>query len=259
MIYILSKFLVIPLYPVGFSVITGIFTLIILAINKRKLGYAAAFLSIGSFIFFSSPVVAHKLMRNLESQYNPSYKYPPASAVVLLGGAEVAKLPPRIYYETTQSADRIMHAARIFKKGYAPYLITAGGQISFIKEFPGSEAEISSSLLTELFGINQKKILTDTKSKNTHDTALNVKKILEKHKLKPEIILVTSAFHMPRSVKVFKKQGFTVYPAATDYYEDENCRFKFFQYFPTSDAIVTSTIALHEYYGMLGYKLLGWI
>ncbi|MDD5686717.1 MAG: YdcF family protein [Elusimicrobia bacterium] len=259
MIHIISKFFVIPLYPAGFIATFGLLALILLAFNKRKMGYIAFFLSIFGFIFFSSPIVAHKLMRSLESQYSPAYTYPKVSAVVLLGGSEMPKLPPRIYYETNQNADRIMHAARLFKKGYAPYLITTGGQITFIKEFPGSEAEISCSLLTELFGINSAKILMDTKSKNTHDNAVNVKELLEKYKLKPTIILVTSAYHMPRSVLIFEKQGFTVYPAPTDYYADKDFQLKIYTCLPDSGALVINTTVLHEYYGILAYKILGWI
>jgi len=259
MVHILSKFLVIPIYPVGFAAVLGILALILFLFNARKIGYVLVFLSTFSLIFFSSPIVAHKLMRGLESRYSPAYIYPNADAIVLLGGAEVPKLPPRIYYEAHQSADRIMHAARLFKKGYAPYLITTGGKIKFIKEFPGSEAEISASLLTELFGINPVKILMETKSKNTYENAVYVKQLMEKNKLNPTIILVTSASHMPRAVAVFKKQGFIVYPAPTDYYEDKDFQYKFYKYFPDSDSLDNSTTALHEYYGMLGYKLMGWI
>src|SRR3989339_29838 len=255
MIYIF-KFLAILIYPLGIVLILGILSIVMLASNKRKIGYLSIFLSFSILIFFSSPIVSHKLMRTLECRYSPSYKYPPVSAIVLLGGAEVPKLPPRIYNETNQNADRIMNAARLFKKKHAPYLITTGGKISFLKDFYGSEADISSSLLTELFGVDSRKILIEPESKNTYENAVNVKKLLEKYNLKPAIILVTSAYHMHRSVAVFNKQGFTVYPAPTDYYQDENFQFKFYMFFPDSGALGMSTLVLHEYYGMLGYKLL---
>ncbi|MDD5673986.1 MAG: YdcF family protein [Chitinivibrionales bacterium] len=259
MIHVLSKFAVIPFYPLSLSILLGLFGVGFICFNKRKIAFFAVLISIGCLFFFSSPVVAHILTRGLESRYAPSFSYPSASAIVLLGGAEVAKLPPRIYNETNSHADRIMHAARLFKKGYAPFLVATGGQLAFVKEFPGSEAEISFSLLTELFEVDSSKILLDRNAKNTHDNALNVLDILRKHNLPATVILVTSALHLPRATAVFRKAGFTVFPAPTDYVEDTYFQPKVINFFPNARALMESTDALHEYYGIIGYKLIGWM
>ena len=73
------------------------------------------------------------------------------------------------------------------------------------------------------------------------------------------IILVTSAAHMLRAVAVFKKRGFTVYPAPTDFHYTTDAGRDLMDFFPLASALDEATNMLHEIYGIWGYKLLGWI
>jgi uncharacterized SAM-binding protein YcdF (DUF218 family) len=152
-----------------------------------------------------------------------------------------------------------MHAARIFRRGYAPYLIPTGGKIPFVYDLPGSEAGNMFMMLTEMLGVDSSKILIEEKARNTHDHPSRVAAILKDHGLGKEIILVTSANHMPRSVAVFRKAGYTVYPAPTDFREDVRFQWGLYQVLPNHAGLEGSSTAFHEYYGLLTYKLLGWI
>ena len=178
---------------------------------------------------------------------------------MLLGGAEVPRLPPRIYDETNVFGDRITHAARLFKQGCAPRIITSGGKNRFIQDFPGSEADVSFRLLTGVFGIDSSRIICERRARNTYENGVFVKQILDSLKLPRTIILVTSAVHMPRSVKIFRKLGMTVYPAPTNYFEDAAYQNKLIMFLPSADALCRSTMAIHEIYGMISYRLLGWM
>jgi uncharacterized SAM-binding protein YcdF (DUF218 family) len=203
--------------------------------------------------------VSSFLIRNLESKYNQAPHYPRVSAIVLLGGFTRPALPPRKYVEISEGGNRLLHAARLLKSGYAPFIICTGGKIPFLHDFPGSEARSMSGLLEELMGIDSSAIIIEDKAQNTHDHGPKIREIFEKRGFKKEIILVTSAMHMHRSVKVFRKYGFTVYPAPTDYWTEKKTNWNIFSFLPESGALNGSTVALHEYYGLFAYAIMGWM
>lgn len=259
MIHYLSKILVLPFYPLGLSIALILTSIVFILLHKRTFALASLTLSVLVLLAFSLPAVSHFLVRMLEKQYSPSVEYPRVDAIVLLGGSEVPKMPPRVYDETNQHGDRIMHAARLFKKGCASRIIVTGGKNSFIYNFPGSESDVSYRLLTELFGIDSAMIIRESRARNTHDNGTYVKEIMDTMKLKPNILLVTSAIHMPRSVAIFKKLGFTVHAAPTDYKEDAIFQVRFMGFVPNADALFKSTQVIHELYGMAAYRVLGWM
>ena len=116
-----------------------------------------------------------------------------------------------------------------------------------------------ADLLREFGGIDSTSIIIEDKARNTHDHAPRVREIVEKRGLKSDIILVTSAMHMYRSVKVFQKAGFTVHPAPTDYWVATGGMPGVFDFLPDAEAFFFSTTVLHEYYGLLAYRVLGWL
>jgi uncharacterized SAM-binding protein YcdF (DUF218 family) len=228
-------------------------------LGKKRWGLWCLFGAIFILWFFSTPMVSYGLVRSLESKFSPPATFPNASAVVVLGGAGAPAVPPRRYPETNAAGDRLFHAIRLAKAHYAPYVICTGGKIKFIADFPGSEAETMAAILREFGGFDSASIIIEDKAQNTHDHAPRVSEIFEKRGFKKEIILVTSAMHMYRSVKIFQKAGFIVHPAPTDYWVTAGEPFKLFNFLPSADALFSSTTALHEYYGLLAYRVLGWL
>ena len=107
----------------------------------------------------------------------------------------------------------------------------------------------------------------ETNSRNTYENAVETKKILDARGI-DRIVLVTSAMHMPRSVAIFEKQGFTVTPAPTDYmvtqadwdyYFAPDPAIQVFNLFPGAEAMDRFARALKEYLGMVVYRLRGWL
>jgi len=252
----LSKFLPLFLYPVGLTLLLLLLGILCYLFGRRRFGIILAFLAAVLLYVSSIPATAHFLARTLESRYEQPGSYSRVPAIVLLGGAGVPSLPPRRYPETNQNADRLMHAARLHRQGYARYIIPTGGKNTIIKDFEGSEAEINASLLRELFGIAPRDIIVETESRNTREHGPAVRAIMEQKKLPLEVIVVTSALHMPRAVKVFEKAGFTVHPAPTDFRADEILQRKVMNFMPQASALVQTTAVLHEYYGTAVYAIL---
>jgi uncharacterized SAM-binding protein YcdF (DUF218 family) len=259
MLRFLAKFVPLFIYPVGLAGMCAAAAGVFVLFKKLKTALVLAFLSVGILWFFSSPVVTHVLVRGLESKYDQPQNFPRVPAIVLLGGCTRPAVPPRTVVEVSGAGNRILNAARLFKKGYAPVIISTGGKISFLHDFPGSEALCMASVLRNDCGIDSASIIIEDKAKDTHEHAPNVEKILLQRGCAKEIILVTSAMHMPRSVLVFKKQGYVVHPAPADYREDKVFQWGFFSLFPNADALYESSDALHEYYGIIAYWIMGWI
>ncbi|MDO5577629.1 MAG: YdcF family protein [Fibrobacter sp.] len=255
---LLIKFIALPLYPLGLAFVFGIAGIIALRF-KKKLSLIFWIISLSVLIFFSSPVAANLLARGLENKYPPGTNNLPlnCSAIVVLGGSGRPMTPPRIYPEIGEAGDRLIHAARLFKAGYSERLITTGGPIGAFRKST-TEGEHNAALLKEL-GINPQCIIAEKKAKNTHEHAPYIEQILDSLQLPKKIILVTSATHMARSVRVFEKKGYQVYASAADYTSNSYFISSVLDFFPNANALMESTKAIHEYYGIIGYKLLGWI
>jgi len=260
MFSVLSKFLAIPLHPLGLTLFLLASALLIMFI-WRKTKIPAVLFTCAFFVLllFSSPLASRPLMRGLERQYLPSANYEKASAVVLLGGATRGKRAPRINVETNDNANRIFNSVRVFRQSGSEKLVLTGGIVSVVSNDTVPEANSMFLILNEFFGIDSADVLLEGKSRNTRENAFYTKKIMEEAGLGNDIILVTSAYHMPRSAAIFRKAGFTVTPAPAGFYEEDYVGFKPYTWLPNLRSLVNSSIALHEYYGSLVYKMLGWM
>jgi uncharacterized SAM-binding protein YcdF (DUF218 family) len=261
MFVFLSKVLAVPLNPVGLSLVLLAAGFIYTYVLRRHKPAVICFICGASALFiFSLPLTSHLLMRGLESRYPPVPIYEQVSAVVLLGGATTGKVPPRIYVETNHQADRFFHAVRVYRETFSNKIVLTGGRIDLLTGDATPEAYAMFELLNEFFGIDSSDVIFETESRNTRENAVYTKTALEMAGLGTDIILVTNAYHMPRSVGIFKKAGFErVIPAPTGYREDERLNMKPLSLMPNPGSLFISAVALHEYYGIIAYKIMGWI
>lgn len=261
MLLFLSKLIAAFIYPVGLALSGSVCAFVLMKFGKKKTALYCISCSIIILWVFSTPIVSYALVRGLEKKFDPPATFPKASAVVVLGGATQPAVPPRRFAETNMFGDRIFHALRLAKAHYAPYIICTGGKVKFLSDYPGSEAMVMANLLREFGGrdIDSASILIEDQARNTYENGTRIKELFEKRGLQRIIILITSAMHMYRSVKIFQKIGFTVYPAPTDYWVASENRLKLFYFLPSGEDLLSSTVALHEYYGMIAYRILGWL
>jgi uncharacterized SAM-binding protein YcdF (DUF218 family) len=257
---LLIKFIALPLYPLGMAIVLMFLGMVMIRVKKKHWGIGLNLAGFIVLIVFSSPVVSQILAQSLEHKCVENLPPPgTCSAIVLLAGGERPLIAPRIYPEISEAGDRVLHAARIFKMGLAPRIISTGGDAGMALYESPCGAQINAMILKEI-GVDSDAVILEKKARNTHEHASYVAKILDSLHLKKSIILVTSATHMARSVAVFKKYGgYTIYTAPTDYQTANTIYNSITDFFPSSGALELSTNVLHEYYGSLGYKLLGWI
>ncbi len=212
--------------------------------------------------------VAHWISHSLEVQHKPLLQNPQAEAIVILGGGVNPDLPPRQHPEVDEAGDRVYHGAFLYHKGYAPLVIASGGWVSLYWDSGEnrSEAQDMGKLLTAL-SVPPENILYETESENTRENATFTAEMLKQRGIQ-EIILVTSATHMPRAVAVFEKAGLQVIAAPTDYFVTgdpditngklgEN--FKPLNLMPQAKYLTVTTNSMKEYVGLVYYRLRGWI
>jgi len=256
----ISKILAVFIDPVG--IMLAFFAVgALAAFFPRWVKMSAALFICGfaALVAFSSPLTAHVLLRGLEGQYLPAPEYAPADAVVFLGGATVGQIPPRIYPEINIAGNRVFNAVRVYRQTKSPKMVLTGGLTELISDEIVPEANTMFELLNEHFGIDTSDVLIENKSRNTRDNAVNTKQVMEEAGMGLNIILVTSAFHMPRAVGVFTKAGFTVTPSPTGYFKNSKFTDKPLNWLPCSKSLFESSIAIREYCGILSYKIMGWL
>ncbi len=253
-----SKFLPLFVFPVGIVLLLGLASLPALWLGRARLAGGLMLASMLALLAFSTPMLAHALLRGLEGPYVQPLEAPRASAIVLVGGAAIPPLPPRSYVETNAFGDRVLHAARLYRQRRADRVVVTGGRIPFLGSYPGSDASLSASLLGEMLGIGGDTLLL-SEGMNSREEAAEARKLFEARGIPRDILLVTSAAHMPRAAAVWRKQGFEVHEAPADFHADAGFEFKIFNLLPREGSLYECWYALHEYYGRAAYRLFGWI
>lgn len=254
---LLSKILPALLFPAGLTILL---CLLAAFLAFKKGARAAGFVALGAALLLyvaANLQVSNFLLRSLEARHPPAASYPPATAIVVLGGGMLPLVAPRLHPETNWAGDRLLHAARLYKNGAAPVIVATGGYIGFMNDAPGTEADVYKRALTELFAVPDSAILTAGGSRTTAEDAEQAALVLAARGLDKNILLVTSASHMPRAVAVFTRAGFQVTAAPTDFTAEKSFAFLPFHLLPNARALAETTVALHEYLGLIAYRLTG--
>ncbi|NEP43990.1 MAG: YdcF family protein [Okeania sp. SIO2H7] len=265
MFLFLSKLLPLFIYPLGLSCLLTIVGLILLWRRNSRGAAGAIMMALFVILVASNGWFSQWLVRSLEGQNLPAAELPQAEAIVVLGGGIKPAIPPRPNVDVSEAGDRIIYGAELFRKGKAPWLILSGGRIDWKDGGPPESEDMAS--LAEIMGVPKSAILQDPTSLNTHQNAVEVRKILERKGIKGPVLLVTSAMHTPRSLLVFKRQGINVIAAPTDFLVTENNNLEegttweatLLNLLPNAYSLQQSTKALKEYIGLVVYRLRGWI
>jgi uncharacterized SAM-binding protein YcdF (DUF218 family) len=118
-------------------------------------------------------------------------------------------------YRTGETADRFVQPLLLYKKGMVKKLLITGGNVNIrgLKIDDTQESKKVKEVLIAM-GVAEKDIYLEENARNTHENATYTKKMLAPY-LAEEMVLVTSAMHMPRARACYIKEGFrvVVYPA----------------------------------------------
>jgi uncharacterized SAM-binding protein YcdF (DUF218 family) len=203
----------------------------------------------------SLPVASYLLMGSLEWAHPPLDGKPSGgdAIVVLSGGlrgAPVGQSRPEL---SDASASRTLLAAELYHEGPPRPVIVTGGMSD--EDFPEFTDALVMGELLERLGVPKSNVIVEPLARNTYQNAVEVGKILRDRRL-GNIVLVTDAFHMRRSLACFGKQGIEATAAGCSR-RANRFRWKIGEFIPSDNALGDFTTALHEWIGLAWYRVRG--
>ncbi len=230
--------------------------LALLLIGLKHLRLAAAALSFALVVLFLTlyTTLGSFLLQTLEARFpRPAGDPPELACMIVLGGAfETEVTTARGGMDLNQAGDRFVEALRLAIRYPEAKILVSGGDGSLSGIYEGDAA--ASTRFFEAFGISRDRLIAETTSRNTDENAQNSRELLASNDL-GQCLLITSAFHMPRSVGLFRKAGVEVTPWPVDYRTAGNISFALDFTQPTLNSQQMST-AVREWVGLVAYRLM---
>ncbi len=249
---LLSKLLTQLILPPG-----GLIVLIAVGLlfHRRRWGRVLVWLSLAGLWLLSTGPVRDALIRPLEfadQPLNMATVPEKGAAIALLGGGVYAHAPEYGGHDALGrfAMMRTIYAAKIARESGLP-VFTSGGKVLSHDNVEPSGAVMRRWL--ERFGVPAQQIYAETEAKNTWQNAVYLQHMLQAQGI-DHVLLVTSAWHMPRARWCFEKQGLYVIAAPTDYLTSQEA-YDLRSYIPHWDVLADSARALHEYLGLLWYRI----
>lgn len=253
--FCLNKILGVMMSPIVIGQGVLLSGLMLLLFRRWRLALVAVMCGTLWFWILASPATYRIIASNLELMYPVTLAEdtPNADAIVILGGGMGSRTNCYPYAEMWASADRVWHAARLFKAGKAPVVVPSG-----------SNVESSTVPLLIDLGVPVTNIVVEGDSRNTEENARFVERLLLERACdeRPKILLVTSAWHMRRSELMYKTYapGLDVVPVATDYEALVRCQWKtdlrWGDFMPNAEMFFLNSNMVHEILGYWGYRLI---
>ena len=128
-----------------------------------------------------------------------------AGIIVLGGGFEGAINLARGGYDMNSGGDRFLEAAVLARRYPQAKIVVSGGTGTLVLDGEG-DADTAPKLF-EALGIPASRLILEKESRNTYENVENIRKLVTPGE-DETWLLVTSAFHMPRSMGLFRKAAF---------------------------------------------------
>ncbi len=221
---------------------------------RKKLFYAGLTL----LLFCSNDFVVNEVMMLWEVPITPfntmkkNYEW----AILLTGVTKYddGMLLDRVFF--SRGADRVTHTVQLYKLRKVKKILVSGGTGNLAMRDRKEADEIEEALL--LMGVPQEDIVKETNSRNTHESSVEVKKILTGNTSPDSCLLVTSAYHMRRSAACFAKVGWRVDCFSVDFLSHHRRYTPDTLFIPKIEAIMNWQILIKEWVGMISYELAGY-
>lgn len=222
---------------------------IFLLYRRHKLAKPLVLTAFGLLWIASAPYFAEGALHVLEAQTAPLTDRPPAAdAIVILGGGTYFRAPEYAGQDTVNEHTllRLRYGAKLQRDTGKPILVAGGNPLGNSI----SEAQLMRATLGQDFHVPVQ--WTEDNSSNTQENAINSFQILQKAGIR-RIYLVTHAWHMPRSARVFRRAGFEVIEAPTAF--TTRYRIDLLAFMPRAESVCDSKIFMHEILGLLWYRV----
>lgn len=277
LVWVIANPLMVGCLMLGFGIVLKLLGLVItIGVARRRRIFKVAWILVAlSLVWFWlwgmsawSRVVGQNLERSFlraDGRMKAAVDYPVCDAIVDLGGGCGAKTNMYDGVLLNAAADRAYFSALLWKAGKAPIIIASG-----------SGLELADKVFMRDLGVPDEAIVVESEAMNTEENAKFVEKLIkdciasfakatlaEEHvdekateAHKPKVLLVTSAWHMKRSLMMFKKyaQDIDVVPAPCDFETIKEDGFVVSDLLPDTGAFECNCRYFHEWLGIWGYK-----
>ncbi len=263
---VLIKFVSLLLYPLGLVLLLAVLGLLSFLVGRARLARGAWFMGFLVLWLFATPQFAIYLASSLEGQFPPKpvTSITPHDAIAVMGGGLRLPSEPVNRVQFTNATDRYWLAAQLYAAGKAPLVVLLGGNV-FTQPGIAAESEYARALLVE-WGVPDSAIVIDSRSRTSEQNAEQLQVLLNSEtKLasalnneRPDVLLVTSALHLPRSDYLVRRAlsaSTIVTPVAADILIRAERMPSFKYWLPDAGALHLSTLAMHEIYGLWFVKL----
>lgn len=222
--------------------------------KKRMLG--AGFIL---FLFFTNDFIANEVMRAWEPDpiayrdINKTYDL----GILLAGVTRSGNTPTdRVYFQ--RGVERLTHTLQLYRLGKIRRILVAGGSGRLWDIGEREADDIKSALI--MMGVDEADIIVENNSRNTRESAVEVHKILSDMKQEADgCLLITSAFHMPRSSACFEKVGLPLDTFPTDSYTHARTFTPDVLFIPKTSALEIWHKLTREWTGLIAYKIAGYV
>lgn len=255
MFHIVSKVFTFFIMPEGILTILLLYAFYTKNRTKSRRSIMAALIF---FYIFSTSVIVSEFIRLWEE--------PPTSisvvkahdvGIVLTGGITANNKMPTENLFFAGSSDRIWQALQLYKRGKIKKILLSGGEVTVFGKSKAREIDQCKQYLL-ISGVPEEDIILEDLSTNTRENATNSAKILKERFPNQRYILITSAFHMKRSIGCFEKVGINTTPYCSNFIVGER-RFSIIDFLPAASNMQKMHLVYREIIGYISYQIFGWI
>jgi uncharacterized SAM-binding protein YcdF (DUF218 family) len=250
MFFLLSKVFWLVAQPISLCVLLMLAGLVLVA--RRRIGWGLWVGGTGLSVLLVSAYTSLGLVliAPLENRFvRPPIMPEQVSIIIMLGGATDGRVSSaRGISELNDAGDRVVETLRLVQLYPTAPVVLTGGSGALAGEAE-SEAAIAGRLL-QAMGIGAERLMLEEASRNTEENAARTRDLLGTES--GPVVLVTSAFHMPRSVGLFEAAGLAVVPWPVDYRSAGNEGLSIDLANPVINLTIMS-VALREWIGLLVY------
>lgn len=252
MFFLLSKMFWLIVQPISVILLLILGALVCSAFHKRRTSIIFLATAIVFTVLAGFSNVGAVLIAPLENRFERAELPDDLDTILVLGGATYGRISAaRGVSELNSAGDRFVEAVTLAQRYPQAKIVFSGGSGLILPEAE-TEAESAERLFVQL-GIDPSRLVLEGQSRNTAENAAFTAELLQ---ASSSIALVTSSFHMPRSVGLFRAQGVEILPWPTDYRSPGNERFGFDFANPMLNLEVLG-VAIREWIGLVAYKQTG--
>lgn len=253
MFFVLSKVLGFFASPSNLVLCIGLVGVALLWTRWARAGRRLAAFAVLALAVAGLSPLGNWLIAPLEDRFPPwDASRGGPDGIIVLGGAISPELSAaRGAPDLNESAERITTVAALARTYPSARIVYSGGNGRLVRR-GGVEAEVAGALLESL-GVARARIILEGKSRNTVENAVFSKDLVAP-KAGERWLLITSAYHMPRAIGIFRRIGFAVEAYPVDWRTADEALLPFDV---VSSGLRRTDTAVREWIGLVAYRLSG--